>query len=260
MLHGCTSEAPAAQLSELSRSILAELTRSVEDFYNFEAESDEDLPIKQWVVYSCVMICDIAESAVVLFEKQRIRAMAILSRSIYEFYITVAYFEQDRSLALGQLESQEGRRLLRASKGPFRNDDEFQSAKDRYKDWAERGKAGGIDVYSGNRNFKDMAIAVEGETQERCPTYWTRYALPSMYSHPDAAAIPDVLDPRGGSVFVDWTTRRIDPLLQLLLTNDLLLGTLRLIERLGVAISELEPLQARQSDLQRDILREKGFE
>lgn len=246
-------------LARMTRSILGSVGAATQLLYTAEAETEEDRAIKSWTIYSCVMILDFGHSVLTCFEASQARAMVVLTRSMYEFYITGVYFERHRDVALKQLQTVLGRRLLRFSNGPFQNEQERIEAKTRYQEWAQEAKNKGLDPYAGNVSFRTMALEVEGETDECCPTYSTRYGLASIFSHPDGAGVPDVLHIEGDRINVAWKSNTIDRNLQLLLANDILLATARMLkERFNSYMTDYDSLHERQSALQEALLVTKG--
>lgn len=249
-------------LHALTDTLLGTLGRTIESAYTMDADDDEGRAIKAWTIFSVVMILDFADAALVLSRAEKLRGILPILRSIYEYYITLAYFERHRSLAVAQLQTVDGRRLMRASAGPYINEQERTELAARAAAWRETAKAAGLDEYSGNRSFVCMAYEVEGETPELHPTYAVRYGIPSMFTHPDGAAIPDVLRPQAsGGIFVVWHSDTMDPRLHATLLNDMLINTMMLLRnRFNAFCTNYEEISARHHELNARVLIAKGYD
>lgn len=248
-----------SEMQSAIKELLSSLSRSIEEIFGSVPTDEATKAKKVWVIFSVVMMLDYAVGIVALAADLRVRAMLPIARSIYEFYITMIYFERHPEYAVAQLNTVEGRRLMRASRGPYESSKEREHVIVRFQDWRRKAAERGLDEYSGNRKFQEMALEIEGETPQDHPTYATRYGIPSMFAHPDAGAVPDVLRPSDRGFKVAWLTESIDPRLQMLVVNDLLICALRFLQdKFAVEPPGLRNLDERHVDLSRRVLREKG--
>ncbi len=146
-----------------------------------------------WVTYSVIHLADFAESATELNRDEHARALAVLSRTTYEYLISMIYLFRHRDIADNQMLTQGARFFKRGMglrlPGGLQSEARYAAA---YKAWLADASGSGLDEFTGNFKFLNAALEVEGETKERCPTYTLRYGAMSAVAHPDAEGFPDV--------------------------------------------------------------------
>lgn len=249
------------EVQSFTEQLLGTLGRTVEAMYTATADDEAAQAMKAWTIFSVVMMLDFGDSALALSRADKRRGILPLSRAVYEYYITLAYFDRHRELAVQQLQTVYGRRLMRTAKGPYETKEERAEAKQRFADWSTFAKTKGLNEYSGSRKFQPMAFEVEGETEENHPSYATRYGIPSMFEHPDGAAVPDVIRAENGGYTVLWRSESMDPTLLLTTVNDILVRTVIFMkERFNASLTNYEEVLQKNSEINRRVLEAKGID
>jgi hypothetical protein len=250
-------------LCSFTDTLLGTLGRTVEVLYNKTADDDLARAAKAWAIFSNVVMLDFADAALLLVRSGKLRAVMPIARSLYEFYVTLVYFERHREFPLKQLQTVAGRRLLRATQGPYLSDDDRNNVVKRLEEWKRLVGERQLDAYSGNRNFRDMAFEVENESEDYHPTYAARYGIPSMFAHPDGGAVPDVLvlNDDAASITVAWRTHTIDARLAIASINDTLVHTVLFMNsKFDCALENYDRVLETSSALARRLLVAKGFD
>jgi hypothetical protein len=142
-----------------------------------------------WVTYIVIYLADFAESAAELNEDRHSRALAVLSRTTYEYVISMIYLFRHKDIADKQMLTQ-GARFYKRGLG-LRLPESEQLYQAAYKAWLEDAKGSGMNEFTGSFRFLTAALEVENETKEHCPMYAGRYGMMSAIAHPDAEGFPD---------------------------------------------------------------------
>jgi hypothetical protein len=153
-----------------------------------------------WVAYMVIYLADFAESAAELAADRHARALAILSRTTYEYVISMIYLFRHRDIADKQMLTQGIRFFKRGIS--LRLPECEQLFQEAYEAWLADAEGSGLNEFTGKFKFLTAALEVEGETKERCPIYTGRYGMISAIVHPDAEGFPDtfVIDNEAGSI------------------------------------------------------------
>jgi len=146
-----------------------------------------------WITYILIHLADFSESAAQLTDEKYSRALAVLSRTTYEYLISMIYLYRHPDIADEQLLTQGARffKLGMSARIPDGSQSEERYAA-AYSAWLADASGSGLNEFTGNFKFLKAALEIEGETKERCPLYSVRYGVMSTVAHPDAAGFPDV--------------------------------------------------------------------
>jgi hypothetical protein len=125
-----------------------------------------------WVIYSLIHLSEFVASGAQFCGDVHARALAVLSRSSYEYVVSMIYLYRHKEIADAQLLTQ-GARFY--SRGMQMHIGSGSQARERYAEaydeWVKDANDRTMTEYTGNFNFQKAAFEVEQESKEGSPIY-----------------------------------------------------------------------------------------
>jgi hypothetical protein len=205
-----------------------------------------------WVIYVLIHLGDFAEAAAELNDDRYARAVVVLSRTTYEYLISMIYLFRHSDIADKQMLTQ-GARLYKRGVGMTigLGHDLSKQYQEAYAAWLEDAGGSGLNEFTGNFKFLTAALEIEGETKEQCPKYTLRYGVTSAVAHPDAEGFPDTfcIDNEATTIKIAWLSSFHSFDVLFLIAQDLVRALTFLQDEVGIVIPKLAEIQNRMKNI-----------
>jgi hypothetical protein len=182
------------KLQTLARNLLAEVANAEK---NDPKASKRDIARGRWTIFLGVQLLQVSEGIAHLAPTQNARALAILSRSIFEYEQKAEFFLKHRDEAFEQFASIGARtqaHLAKLAPNPAVDGQLLEV----YEEWKRT--SGNRDEYSGEVKFAKMhmqnteqsSIKTDKNGKPYTEEFQSAYTLPSLYVHGDPFLMPEV--------------------------------------------------------------------